>query len=248
MKDFILETCIDSVESALAAERGGANRVEMCANLIIGGTTPGPQLFYEVRKQCGIKIHVLIRPRFGDFCYTDYEFGIIKEEVKMFRKLGADGVVIGILRPDGTLNLEQMRILMEEAKGMSVTLHRAFDVCRDPFKTMRQAKELGVHTILTSGQGNTCLAGRDLLEELVKKAGDDIEIMVGSGVDAKVIRGLYPQVKAHAWHMSGKMTLDSQMRYRKEDVNMGLPTFSEFEVWRTSEEKVRAAVEALKEL
>ena len=130
----------------------------------------------------------------------------------------------------------------------AVTLHRAFDVCRDPFKTMRQAKELGVHTILTSGQGNTCLAGRDLLEELVKKAGDDIEIMVGSGVDAKVIRGLYPQVKAHAWHMSGKMTLDSQMRYRKEDVNMGLPTFSEFEVWRTSEEKVRAAVEALKEL
>ena len=88
----------------------------------------------------------------------------------------------------------------------------------------------------------------ELLEELVKKAGDDIEIMVGSGVDAEVIRGLYPQVKAHAWHMSGKMTLDSQMRYRKEDVNMGLPTFSEFEVWRTSEEKVRAAVEALKEL
>ena len=88
----------------------------------------------------------------------------------------------------------------------------------------------------------------ELLEELVKKAGDDIEIMVGSGVDAEVIRRLYPQVKAHAWHMSGKMTLDSQMRYRKEDVNMGLPTFSEFEVWRTSEEKVQAAVEALKEL
>ena len=248
MKDYILETCIDSVESALTAERGGANRLEMCGNLIIGGTTPSPQLFKEVRRQCSIKIHTLLRPRFGDFCYTDNEFHILKEEVKMFRELGADGVVIGILRPDGTLNLEQMGALIEEAGDMSVTLHRAFDVCRDPYEALEQAKSLGIHTILTSGQANTCLAGRELLAELTERAAGEIDIMVGSGVNAAVIRELYPQVKARSYHMSGKVTLDSEMEYRREGVNMGLPSLSEFEIWRTSEEKIRDAAEALREL
>lgn len=248
MRDYILETCIDSVESALIAEKGGANRLEMCGNLIIGGTTPGPQLFKEVRRQCGIKIHALLRPRFGDFCYTENEFRILKEEVRMFRELGADGVVIGILRPDGTLDMERMKALMEETGDMSVTLHRAFDVCRDPYEALEQAKSLGIHTILTSGQANSCLAGRGLLAELVERAAGKIDIMVGSGVDAEAIRELYPQVKAHSYHMSGKVTLDSEMTYRKEGVNMGLPSLSEFEIWRTSEEKIRAAAEVLRGL
>lgn len=248
MRDYILETCIDSVESALIAEKGGANRLEMCGNLIIGGTTPSPQLFKEVRRQCGIKIHALLRPRFGDFCYTENEFCILKEEVRMFRELGADGVVIGILRPDGTLDMERMKALMEETGDMSVTLHRAFDVCRDPYEALEQAKSLGIHTILTSGQADSCLAGRGLLAELVERAAGKIDIMVGSGVDAEAIRELYPQVKAHSYHMSGKVTLDSEMTYRKEGVNMGLPSLSEFEIWRTSEEKIRAAAEVLRGL
>ena len=248
MKDYILETCIDSVESALAAERGGANRLEMCGNLVIGGTTPSPELFKEVRRRCGIRIHVLLRPRFGDLCYTDSEFCILKEEVKLFRELGADGVVIGILKPDGTLNMEQMQALMEEKGGMSVTLHRAFDVCRDPYEALEQAKELGIHTILTSGQANSCLAGRELLADLVRLAAGEIDILVGSGVDAAAIRELYPQVKAHSYHMSGKVTLDSAMTYRKEGVNMGLPSLSEFEIWKTSEEKIREAAEVLRKL
>ena len=131
MKDYILETCVDSVESAMAAAEGGADRLELCSNLIIGGTTPGPWLFEEIRKRSDIRIHALIRPRFGDFCYTDAEFSMIRNAVKDFRKMGAEGVVVGILKPDGTLNMEQMKELMDAAGDMSVTLHRAFDVCAD---------------------------------------------------------------------------------------------------------------------
>ena len=116
MKDYILEVCADSVESVLAAEEGGATRVELCQNLVIGGTTPSPKLFETIRRYSKIPIHVLLRPRFGDFCYTDEEFILIREAVKEFRDLGAEGVVIGILKPDGTLNMEQMTILMEEAE------------------------------------------------------------------------------------------------------------------------------------
>ncbi|MDY3251265.1 MAG: copper homeostasis protein CutC [Candidatus Choladocola sp.] len=245
MRKYVLESCVDSVESALAAARGGADRLELCANLIIGGTTPAAALFQEIRKVTDIRIHVLIRPRFGDFCYTDYEFNMIREEVRMFRELGAEGAVIGILNPDGTLNMEQMECLMEEAEGMSVTLHRAFDVCRDPIASLEQAKTLGIRTILTSGQKNVCAEGKDLLKTLVDKAGDDIEIMAGSGVSADVIREIAPYTGVHAFHMSGKATMDSQMVYRKEGVNMGLPLVSEFEIWRTEEEKIREARKVL---
>ena len=124
MKEYILEACVDSVESAMAAVEGGADRLELCGNLIIGGTTPGPWLFDEIRKRSDIRIHALIRPRFGDFCYTDAEFSMIKHAVEDFRKMGAEGVVFGVLKPDGTLNMEQMKELMEAAGDMSVTLHR----------------------------------------------------------------------------------------------------------------------------
>mgnify|MGYP000087339069 FL=1 len=134
MSKFTLEVCADSVESVLAAEKGGADRIELCGNVVIGGTTPSESLFREIRRHSDIKIHALIRPRFGDFCYTEYEFDIIRSEVRRFRELGAQGVVIGMLRPDGSLDVEHLAQLMEEAKGMSVTLHRAFDVCRDPME------------------------------------------------------------------------------------------------------------------
>lgn len=238
---YILEACVDSVESALAAERGGADRLELCGNLVIGGTTPSPCLFEEIRNISDICTHVLIRPRFGDFCYMDYEFSVMVREVRSFRKLGADGVVIGILNPDGTLDVKRMRQLMEEAQDMSVTLHRAFDVCANPFEAMEQAKELGIHTILTSGQKNHCREGKTLLKELVEREDGQITIQVGSGVDAEVIRQIQPYTGAHAFHMSGKKTVDSRMIYRKEGVSMGLPSLSEFEIFRTEEEKIRQA-------
>ena len=245
MADFILEACVDSVESALSAAKGGPDRFELCGSLVIGGTTPNPWLFQEIRKHTDIRIHALIRPRFGDFCYTDEEFILIREAVKEFRRLGAEGVVIGILKPDGTLNMEQMKRLMEDAEGMSVTLHRAFDVCADPYETMEQAISLGIDTILTSGQKNICTAGADLLKDLVEKSAGRITIQVGSGVNADVIRELQPKTGATAFHMSGKVTMDSEMEYRREGVNMGLPSLSEYEIWRTDEEAVRRARQVL---
>ena len=248
MKNYILEACVDSVESALEAQCGGATRLELCSSLIIGGTTPSPCLFQEIREHSDICTHVLIRPRFGDFCYTDYEFQVIRREVCNFRELGADGVVIGILKPDGTLDMERMRILMEEAGEMSVTLHRAFDVCVDPFEAMEQAKELGIRTILTSGQKNHCLDGRDTIKKLVELEDGIITIQVGSGVDEETIRQIQPYTGAHAFHMSGKQNLESMMVYRKEGVSMGVPSISEFEIIRTEQEKIRQECRVLEEL
>ena len=248
LKDYILECCVDSVESALEAQKGGANRVELCSALVIGGLSPSVALFEKVKDVLDIKIHVLLRPRFGDFCYTDYEHEIIKAEIKKFRELGADGVVIGTLKPDGTLNIEQMQELVAEAGNMSITLHRAFDMCIDPIKTVIDAKNLGIHTILTSGQKNSCIHGTELLKELVNEANGDIDILIGGGVDASVINELFDKTGATSYHMSGKVIVDSQMEYRKEDVNMGVASMSEYEIWRTSADRVSAAKEILEKI
>ncbi len=227
------------MESVLAAEKGGADRIELCGNVVIGGTTPSESLFREIRRYSDIKIHALIRPRFGDFCYTEYEFDIIRSEVRRFRELGAQGVVIGMLKPDGSLDVEHLALLMEEAKGMSVTLHRAFDVCRDPMEALEQAISLGFNTILTSGQKNNCVDGSPLLAELVEKSSGRIHIMAGAGVNADVIAPIYEKTGIIDYHMTGKVLLDSEMKYRKEGVSMGLPSLSEYEIFRTSEAEVK---------
>lgn len=248
MENYILECCVDSVESAIEAEKGGANRIELCSALVIGGLSPSKALFEKVKEQVNIKIHVLLRPRFGDFCYTDFEHEIIKKEIKMFKELGADGVVIGTLKTDGSLNLEQMKELVEEAEGMSITLHRAFDMCADPFRTLEEVKELGIHTILTSGQKNSCIDGKDLLGQLMKKANREVDILIGGGVDVSVIPALYESTGATSYHMSGKVTLDSEMQYRKEDMSMGVASMSEYQIWRTSAERVSQVKLVLEEL
>ena len=245
---YTLECCVDSVESAIAAKKGGADRLELCSALVIGGLSPSQALYRKIREQADIPIRVLLRPRFGDFCYTDYEHEILKEEVRSFRKLGADGIVIGTMKPDGTLKLEQMKELMEEAQGMTVTLHRAFDMCQDPFQTLEEAKRIGIHTILTSGQKNVCTEGMDLLKELVEQAQGKTEILVGGGVDASVLPVLAEKTKAKAFHMSGKVSIESEMQYRKQDVSMGVASVSEYEIWRTSEKRIREARRVLDHL
>lgn len=245
MKNYILECCVDSVESAIEAKRGGADRIELCSALVIGGLSPSRALFEKIKNEVGICTHVLLRPRFGDFCYTNYEHEIIKEEIKMFREAGADGVVVGNLMPDGSLNMEQMRELVAETGEMSITLHRAFDMCKDPFQTLEQVKELGINTILTSGQRNNCIDGTDLLRKLVEKTEGKVEILIGGGVDASVIEKLYQKTGANCYHMSGKVTVDSEMKYRKEDVSMGVASMSEYQIWRTSAERIKAARKVL---
>ena len=158
----VLEVCAHSVESAVSAERGGAMRLELCANLMIGGTSPDEDLFRMVRERVSVPVRVLLRPRCGDFLYTESEFELLCRQVKRFAALGADGIVIGVLTPEGDLDEERMAKLISLAGGCGVTLHRAFDVCRDPFAALETAKRLGVDTILTSGhrrRGFTARAG-----------------------------------------------------------------------------------------
>lgn len=244
MKEYILECCVDSVESAVEAQKGGANRIELCSGLIIGGLTPSVELFKRVRELVQIPIHVLIRPRFGDFLYTDEEHQIIKKEVQMFRQLGADGIVIGSLTEDGELNLDQMKELIQEAGTMSITLHRAFDMCKNPIHTLEQVKGLGIHTILTSGQKNVCTQGIPLLKEMATDSGL-VDILIGGGVDAGNIPQLYRETGVTSYHMSGKISLGSKMKYRKEDVSMGVASMSEYEIWRTSSMRISEAKNVL---
>lgn len=243
MCDYLLECCVDSVESAMAAAEGGADRLELCAALVIGGISPSLALFGQVKECCALPVRVLLRPRFGDFLYTDHEFRIIRREVELFREAGAEGVVIGCLTEEGRLHRERMKELAEAAGGMGITLHRAFDVCADPVEAYEQARELGIDTILTSGQESDCLKGMPLLKRLceLQKNEDAPRIMAGSGVTPDVIRRFLEETDIRAYHLSAKKIVDSGMRYRREGVPMGLPAMSEYSIYRTDKDIVAAA-------
>lgn len=240
----LIEGCVDSYASAMAAVRGGADRLELCANLSIGGTTPSHALFRQVRRDCGVRVNVLIRPRFGDFLYTRRELEEMGEEIARFRELGADGVVTGVLTPEGELDSAETARLMERAAGMEVTLHRAFDMTRDPFAALEEAVRLGCRTILTSGQAQSAPAGKELLRELNARAAGRIAIMAGAGVNRSNIRALHEYTGVTCFHTSARRgAVESGMRYRKEGVSMGLPSLSEYELWRTDEEEFRVCAE-----
>lgn len=245
----ILEACVDSLASATAAARGGADRIELCANLTIGGTTPSRALFRQVRRDCAVRINVLIRPRFGDFLYSEGELEEMAEEINAFRDLGADGVVIGALTPDGALDREKMGRLIDRAGGIDITLHRAFDMTCDPFAALETAVALGCNTILTSGQAQSAAAGKELLRELFAAAAGRICLMAGAGVKKENILQLHAYTGICAFHTSARRgALDSGMVYRKKGVSMGLPSLSEYEMWRTSEEEVRACAQIVHNL
>lgn len=241
MNQPLLECCVDSHASAMAALRGGADRLELCANLVIGGTTPSPALFRQVRRDCPLPIHVLIRPRFGDFLYTQAELEQMEEEISLFRELGADGVVIGVLTPDGALDEPRMARLMDRASGLSVTLHRAFDMTADPSAALEGAIRLGCRTILTSGQAQNAPVGLECLRQIHNQAAGRIHIMAGSGVRSGNIRALHDGTDIRTFHASARAgAADSGMVYRQPSVSMGLPSLSEYELWRTDEEEVRS--------
>ena len=244
MNTPLIEACVDSYASCRAAYRGGADRLELCAHLVIGGTTPSTALFRQVQRDIPVKTNILIRPRFGDFLYSKEELEQMCEEIQMYRELGANGVVIGALTPDGDLDLDAMRRLMNCAGNMDVTLHRAFDMTRDPFAAMEDAIRLGCKTILTSGQQKDPLTGAELLRELFEKADDRIDIMAGCGVKKWNIQEIHDKTGIVVFHTTGrKGVLDSGMRYRKQTVAMGLPSLSEYELWQTDEEEFRACAQ-----
>jgi len=244
MPSPLIEVCVDSMESARAAVCGGADRLELCANLIIGGTTPSPWLIREAAA-LHVPVNVLIRPRFGDFLFTQDEKREQIEQIAQLRALGAHGAVVGALKPDGSLDVEFLKACRTAADGMSLTLHRAFDVCRDAEEALEQAIEIGFDTILTSGQKATAMEGAALIAQLTAQAGDRIVIMPGSGVGAGNVARLRDVTQAHAFHLSAKKTVESGMLFRREGVPMGLPMMSEFERFITDGDQIRACRKAL---
>ena len=235
---------------------GRGRPLELCADLIIGGTTPSLALVRQVKAETGLPVRALLRPRFGDFCYDRYELAQMAETAAALVQAGADGIVTGVLTPEGELDVDALRPIYAAARAAAkaagrpvvCTLHRAFDVCKDPFAALEAAKALNLGTILTSGQAASAPAGASLLRRLVEAAGPDLEILVGAGVTPANLPALAAETGARAFHMSGKQVLDSRMIFRRDGVPMGLPGFSEFEVWQTSEETIRAARRVLNEL
>lgn len=245
----LFEVCVENYASALAARQGGGDRVELCANLVIGGTTPSEFLFKQVRDEIGIPANVLIRPRFGDFLYTEAEFRQMEGEIARFRDLGANGVVIGALTEDGDLDIQNLKRLLKAAGTMQVTLHRAFDMARDQQKALEQAIDLGFATILTSGGLSSAVKGMDALAALNEQAAGRIRLMAGAGVNAGNIGALYQKTGITAYHGSCRTgATESGMRYRNPNVNMGLPGLSEYELFQTDVREVERCVQVVRGL
>ena len=244
----ILEVCIDSLASARAAIAGGADRLELCGDLAVGGLTPYPELLEQIRAESDIQIRCLMRPRAGDFLYTSEEIDMMARQITRLRHLGADGFVIGCLDADGNLDARAMEPLLQAAAGKGLTLHRCIDVSRNPCKTYLDAQALGIDTVLTSGAFNGCLQGMELIGQLLQLRDEHQgpEVLVCSGVNARIIttfREKFPQVRA--FHTSGKMYIESGMRFRREGVPMGLPGIDEWHIQQTDASAVRAARLAL---
>lgn len=240
----ILEVCVDSYASAMAAIRGGADRLELCSALAVGGLTPSPALLQQIRRTTAIPIRCLMRPRAGDFLYTPEEIEQMAMEILQLRQAGADGFVIGCLTVDGNLDTTAMNTLLNAVQGAGVTLHRCIDVSRDPIKTYRDAAALGIDTVLTSGAAGNCLSGLKTIAELLRLQAEESgpNVLIGSGVNAAAIKTIRQELPgAWAFHMSGKMEIESQMRFRREGVPMGLPGLDEWHIQLTCEDAVRAA-------
>lgn len=246
--DYKIEICANSVASCLEAQKGGAYRVELCAGIPEGGTTPSYGEIAVARELLNIKLNIIIRPRGGDFLYSDVEHKTMLHDIEIAKKLGVDGVVIGCLKADGTIDMERNRELIAAAEGMSVTFHRAFDMCKNPFESLEQIIALGCDRLLTSGQQPTAIEGISLLSQLVEKAGDRIIIMPGSGVNEDNIAILADKTKAKEFHFSAREPIDSKMEYRNPDLKMGgaVVEIDEFVNNVTAADKVKRTIDKLK--
>jgi copper homeostasis protein len=219
--NFKLEICVDNIESALNAQEAGAHRVELCNNLSEGGTTPSFGTISSARNNLTIALHVLIRPRGGDFLYTDVEYDIMRRDIDTCGETGVDGIVIGILEKSGEIDIERTAKLIESARPMSVTFHRAFDLCSDPIKGLEDIIDSGADRLLTSGQKDKAQDGQELINQLIIKARDRIIIMPGSGINDKNIDLIAWGTGAKEFHLTGRKIIDSDMLFRRHDVSLG---------------------------
>ncbi|BDD12772.1 copper homeostasis protein CutC (plasmid) [Fulvitalea axinellae] len=216
----LIEICVYNTESARIAEASGADRVELCSGPLEGGTTPSAGLIADVRGNIGIGLYVIIRPRGGDFCYTESEFEIMKYDIQTAKNLGADGIVIGVLKADGTVDKARTKELVELAAPLPVTFHRAFDVARDPLKALEDVIDCGCVRILTSGQKATADLGADLIKRVNEQAAGRISIMPGSGVNPSNVADIVTRTDANECHFSAMELVDGLMEYRESEINM----------------------------
>jgi copper homeostasis protein len=243
-----LEICCYSLQSCINAQKGGANRIELCNGLFEGGTTPSIGLIKLAVAAVDIPIYPIIRPRGGDFVYSETELRVMEEDIQQAKTAGARGVVIGILNTDGTVNISETKRLVELAKPLGVTFHRAFDMTSDPMQALEDIIQTGCERILTSGQQNYATDATTLLSKLVKAANGRIEIMAGSGVGVENAE-LLIKTGLHAIHLSAKTASASPMQFRNEAVSMASAInpseYVRYEADLETIEKVRAIAEEL---
>jgi len=244
----ILEVCVDSLVSARYAVKGGADRLELCSALAVGGLTPYAALLRQIREETDVPVHCLMRHRAGDFLYSPDELDLLRRQILELKEAGADGFVIGCLSADGGLDRQAMKVLINSCGDRRITLHRCIDVSKDLERTYLDAMELGIDTVLTSGGANSCMAGKSIIERLINLR-DSVggpEVLVGAGVNAGVIAAFRSEIPGvRAFHMSGKTEVESGMCFRKEGVPMGLPGLDEWHIQQTDAEAIRAAKKAL---
>jgi copper homeostasis protein len=245
--NFKLEICVDSVESSVNAQIAGADRVELCDNLPEGGTTPSFGTITSARENLTLGLHVIIRPRGGDFLYTDPEYDIMRRDIELCGENGVDGVVIGILRSDGTVDIERTAKLIELAHPMSVTFHRAFDMCTDPIRGLEDIISTGASRVLTSGQKDKVPEGSELISKLVKHAGSKIIIMPGSGLDESNIAEMARITGASEFHLTGRKVVNSEMTFRRDGIPMGgIPDIPEFSRKVADPQRIKNIINILK--
>jgi len=217
----ILEVCIDTIDSGIIAESAGANRVELCDNLVEGGTTPSLGAIRITRESLNIPINLIIRPRGGDFLYSDFDYRIMEENIHIAREEGINGVVLGILMADGHVDVERTGKLVERARPMAVTFHRAFDMTPDPFSALEEVILTGADRLLTSAHDNFVYNNARLIRELIEKADGRIIIMPGGGINENNIADIINKTNASEYHLTGRKFVESAMLYRKDDISMG---------------------------
>ena len=240
----ILEICADSVESAVAAEAGGAKRIELCSSLLEGGVSPSAGLISTVRSRLSIDVYVMIRPRGGDFCYSAAEFEAMEQDVLTAKQLGADGIVFGILKEDGDIDIARTCHLIEIARPLKSTFHRAFDMSRELSKSLADVIEAGADRVLTSGGEQNVADGLPAIANLVRVAGSQIAIMAGGGVSESNVHRIIEATGVREIHASVRVHVPSPMRYRNEKISMGLAKGREYQRVTVLQEKVARLLEA----
>jgi copper homeostasis protein len=246
---ILVEACVDSVASALAAARGGARRLELCDALFDGGTTPSAGMIAACREAVSIPLHVMIRPRGGGFVYSDAERDVMRRDVVSARELGANGVVIGGLLPNGTVDLALVSMLQEAARELPLTFHRSFDVTPDLPASLESLAAAGVERILTAGGTSTAIDGATTLAGLVRQAGARLVVMAGGGVREENVRELVSATQAREVHVRLTRLATSGISPRDQRLRIRRPLPEDETAWEeTDEQMVRSFVSSLREL